>query len=477
MAGVSYILSLLFGALSVAMLPPAITGVLNRSPAGEIFFICAGLLGFIAGAMFFALQGRAKDLRRDNAIFAIVLAWLALPLIAAVPLGLTVPGGVMDALFEATSGLTTTGATVFHSVNGLAPAVILWRAELQWLGGLLTLITFAAILSPLGFGGLSARGLAAIGRDRNGVNKTWNLIRGLVAIYTGGTLLCLAALFLAGVPAFDALALSLSTVSTGGFMPRDGSLDVYQLPVANAVIFLFMLVGATSIVWHRYILDVRRDDPAGHLESYWVLAIVAAVALLYFFTIPAGDRSLPDAIARAAFTAASVVSTTGFETGQGALADVPPPLTMFLLFVGGAALSTAGGVKLYRAGVMMIQSGRELHRLVFPNSVQGPGRWGFRPEDGMVKAVWANLSIAMLVVILAALLLALELPSVEASLFAAISAFSNAGPFYTAASPDSPTYASFSDLSKAVMMLTMILGRLEVFVFVALLTMTNRVRF
>jgi len=476
-AGVSYILSLLFGALSVAMLPPAVTGVVNGSPAGEIFFICAGLLGFVAGAMFFALQGRSRGLKRDNAVFAIVLAWFALPPIAALPIGLAGPLGAMDALFEATSGLTTTGATVFRSVDVLAPAVILWRAELQWLGGLLTLITFTAILSPLGFGGLSARGLAAIGRDRNGVSKTWNLIRGLVAVYTSGTLLCLAALFLAGVPAFDALALSLSTVSTGGFMPRDGTLDVYQLPVANAVVFLFMLVGATSVVWHRYILDVRRDDPAGHLESYWVLAIVGVVAVAYFLTMPAGDRSLPDAVARAAFTAASIVSTTGYETGQGALAAVPPPLTMFLLFVGGAALSTAGGVKLYRAGVMMIQSGRELHRLVFPNSVQGPGRWGFRPEDGMVKAVWANLSIAMLAVILAALLMALELPSVESSLFAAVSAFSNAGPFYASAAPDAPAFYAFGNLSKAVMMFTMILGRLEVFVFVALLTMTSRVRF
>jgi trk system potassium uptake protein TrkH len=472
MIGVIYILSQILGIMGFALLLPAAIGLASGDPAGQIFLVVAGLVGFIAGAAYFALQGRTHRLSRVNGIIVVAIVWLCLPLVAAIPIVLALPIGIVNAVFEASSGLTTTGASIFSSLSDVGPAIIFWRAELQWLGGLLTLVTFAAILMPLGMGGLYARGLAITGDRHASVGHTMSLIGEIGFVYAIGTGLCIVLLSVSGVPAFDATCIALSTVSTGGFMPHDGDLSTYASPRANVIVAVFMLIGATSIVWQRLIIDWRRTHLNEHWESYAVLLIIAVAGIGYTLVFVAAPlQPVPDALADGFFAAVSLISTTGFETRNGGLAALPGSIAIFLAFAGGAALSTAGGLKLYRIGAMLAQSSRELHRLVFPNSVRG-FRFGFQAYDpGLMKAIWANLALSLFVIVVSAVALSMDLPSIDSAFTAAVAAFSNIGPLYSSFVADGniwPAVADFDGVSKLVMIATMILGRIEVFAFLAI---------
>ncbi|MHA1158435.1 MAG: potassium transporter TrkG [Alphaproteobacteria bacterium] len=258
-------------------------------------------------------------------------------------------------------------------------------------------------------------------------------------------------------------------------MPHDGYLSVYHSPLATTAVAVFMIIGATSITWHRAVVELRHGALTRHLESYaviWMIIIVGAAFTAIFFSI--GD--LPTALGEGLFSAASLITTTGFEVRTGTLTALPGAITMLLALAGGAALSTAGGLKLYRIGAMSLGSMRELHRLVFPSSVRGIGLAGMTRNPGLMKAIWANLALSVFLVIVAATLLSIQLPSIEAAMTAAISGFANIGPLYAASADQAlwPAYADFDGFSKSVMIAIMILGRIEIFTFLAIISLADR---
>jgi trk system potassium uptake protein TrkH len=475
MIGILQILSQALGALAFALLVPAAIAAADEGGIAQNFLVVAGLIGFLSGAIYFALQGRQRVIGRADRFVLVVALWTVVPIIAAVPIMLSTGISFGGALFEAASGFTTTGATVFDAIGDVDPAVIFWRAELQWLGGLATLVTFVLVLAPAELGGLSARGLALIGGfGEGGPGRVRDVMRTIVSIYTTVTGACIVLLFLGGLPTFDAICVGLSTVSTGGFMPIDGTIATYGSRVADVVVPVFMLIGATGITWQRVLFDRRWALFAEQRETYWVFAVALAVGLLYASKF-AGSEGILAAFGEGLFSAISIVSTTGFELRPTGLAALPDPLVIILALAGAASLSTAGGLKFYRIGAMVVQSSHELKRVIFPHSVRST-RFGSQPYDlSRMKAIWANLGISLAVIMVAALLLAATLPSFDAAFVATVSAFSNIGPLYSPEWPIGaawPRYGAFDDWAKLVMVVTMILGRLEVIVFFAAINPT-----
>jgi trk system potassium uptake protein TrkH len=465
MIGALYLLSLAFGGLAVALVIPLGIALATGDAAAEAYLLVSALTGFGAGGIYFALRGRTSRLDRRAAFTLIGLVWIALPAVAAVPFALRTDIGYVGALFEAVSGFTTTGATIFRPVSRLSAAGIFWRAELQWMGGLLTLVMFVAIVAPSGAGGLSSRGITAVGGfGEAGVERLLSAVRTLAAPYALLTLLCFGLLVAGRIPAFDAACLALSTISTGGFMPRDGTMSAYGSPFAESVVTAFMAIGATSFVWQRMVIERRKTELVAHRETYWLLAVMAAVALIYAWEFSGGE-GMVSAFGEGLFNSVSLVSSSGFETRPGGLSMIPGALVLLLALAGAAALSTGGGVKLYRVGAMLVQSMHEMRRLVFPHSVRST-RFGSQPYDlRLMKGIWVNLALSLAVVAGAALLLSLRLPAFDAAMVAAISALSNVGPLYSAdwaIGASWPAYADFGVFAQIVTIATMILGRIEV---------------
>ena len=470
MIGVLHILSQVLGALAFALLPPAAVGLITGEiAAAQTFLAVAGLVGFVAGAFFFALQGRGRRLDRAAGFVLVVAVWVIPPLIAAIPLMQPAGGDYMTALFETVSGYTTTGATNLPTLAPLGFTGVFFRAELQWLGGLMTLLTIVTVLAPSGLGGVSNTNLVLIVNPEDRYGRILGAVRQVVFAYSAVTLACLLLLFASGIRPFDAVCLTFSAMSTGGFMPIDGDLSAYRNGFANAVLAVFMLVGATSIIWHRMVLEGRWQLLRHHSESYWVIGIAVAAGLAYAVAfaqsaVETDVRASLGALGDGLLAGASLVSTTGFEPRPGGLAALPAAVVILLAIIGGGAASTAGGIKYYRVGGMIAQALNELRRLVYPHAIRGSRFGSVAYNLELMRGIWSNLAICLVIIVAATMLIALELPSFDGAFTAAVAAFSSIGPLYPASSVSSgwPAYADFGGFTKGVLIATMILGRIEV---------------
>jgi len=464
--------------LAAAMLLPALSAtVAGDYPTAQAFVGAALLSAFIAGAVLFATRGRDEPwLGKRESYLLVVLVWPLLGGLGAVPfLLLPLPGGGVDYLFEAVSGLTTTGASAFAGPEALPPALLLWRALLQWLGGFLTILLAVVVFSHLGTGGMHYFH-SALPRGE-GISVPVRLAqtaRNLGWVYTVLTFACAIALWLSGVPTLDGLGLAFGAISTGGFAMAEGGVAGLRNVAAELVLVLFMLIGASNFTLHWAVLNGRWRACLQNVElRYLLIAVVAiglALALWLWRTTGLGPLA---SLHAGLFSATSMMSTTGTTSAVlpvGAL--FPAVLVIGLVLVGGSAASTAGGVKLFRIAVLFKQARRELARLVHPRGVV-PLKMGPQVIDqGVVAGVWSFFFVLVLALAAtSALLTATGLEPMPA-IALATAALTNAGPLAQAIDPAAPAYAALSGGGKLVTMVAMILGRLEILAFLVLINPT-----
>lgn len=479
---VFHLIGWVLAALAAAMLlPAAFAMALDSLILVQAFLVPAFAVGFLGGSLILAFRGRSVFSGRWESLLLLGLVWLVVPLAAALPFYTAgVPKGAVASLFEATSGFTTTGATTIIDLGHTPKSIIVWRAVLQWAGGLATLLALVAILGPLSGPYLLDRQLRIIGRSTHGsVRHMMEAIRSITPLYSALTMACFIALVFAGIPAFDAFCLSLSTLSTGGFMPREGTVALYGSPVAELFLSVFMIAGAVSIVWLRAILQMRWTLVRETREPFWILGLVAVFGLglgLLLMTSstatdwPALFHALPLGLA----TAASIISTTGFSVSNGAQELIPYMALLCLCIMGGGRFSTAGGLKVYRVGAMLRQVGRELRILVYPHGVR-PARSGEEARDAeLIKAIWITLVAFVVMLSVLALILAASGVPMSGALLAGAGALGNIGPAYDMARlanfPNAPTYAAMTAPAHLALCVGMVLGRVEI---LALLTFIN----
>ncbi len=494
---VLYFFGWVFAVLAAAMLVPLGAAIAFGDGPRLVgaFLITFILLVFLAGAIMIALRGRQAGRNRRAGLLLLGAIWGLVPLAAALPFQLS---GVLpdfySAYFEAVSGFTTTGATVFPKLEGVPKSIILWRAELQWLGGAATYFALALILGPLAGPNQIDWELKLIGGSRlqfaDQVVESFNTI---MPIYAGLTLYCFLALLLSGIASFDAFCLTLSAVSTGGFMPRDGDIILYGSPIAELVLAIFMFFGAVSLIWLRAILRFQWASVRATPEPFW---IGAAILLLTFLAMAFKLAHVPTTLSlggvfheftTAVATAASLISTSGFIIADKEFAYLPYVLLLVGALVGGGRFSTAGGLKFFRLAAMFRQSWREFKVLIFPHGVR-PNRFGGHREDAeLMKSVWATFALVITASWMLALFLAANMTGsgaaiagkvaavppldVPGAFMAAVSAISNIGPAYNmlAASPGQslPEFFQFTPLAKLAYCAGMILGRVEILALLA----------
>lgn len=430
----------------------------------------SAILLFFSYSVRLAFSRRRALLGRSQSFKVLILIWIVGPILAVPPFIFLADLPRHLALFEATSALTTTGATVFGNFENVPMALLAWRAVLQWLGGLATLLSIIIVLAPSGAGGTP---LLRLGGDAQQIFDT--RARSVVGAYAAVTLACFALLLPANIGVFDAFALTLSTVSTGGMMPRAGTLSDYGAPLAEWVIGLFMLIGATSLFWHRLVATSRLGRSVTLVESIAVVAGACLLGVAYAsaFSVAAGSGDVlsPATALREGFvTAASLVSTTGFEARNAGATVLPLSLVLLVVLVGGGMFSTAGGIKLYRLALMARHSLKELEHIIYPHAVHTDhmGRFAY-DTDGM-RAIWTAFVLFLGVWACTTMVLAATGYPPDAAIVAALSALTNAGPVYAfgwAPVEVWPAYSDNSALASMMLSLTMIAGRLEVIGLVA----------
>ncbi|MDD3449465.1 MAG: TrkH family potassium uptake protein [Gammaproteobacteria bacterium] len=467
------VLGQLLMALSLALVIPMAISI-GYDDGELVHFLTAFGLTFGAGAiLWLAGHGVTAELRTRDGFLVVSLFWLVLGALSGLPFILGPHLSFTDSLFEAVSAFTTTGATVIVGLDQL-PASILWyRQQLQWLGGMGIIVLGVAVLPMLGIGGMQLYRAETPGpmKDEKLAPRIADTARFLWLLYLGLTLACAAGYRLAGMSLFDAIGHSFATVSTGGFSTHDASMAYFHSPLAETVAIVFMLLGGMNFAVHYQV--VRGRDPRAWLRDVEVrtfvsvtAAVTAATALTLWLrgAYPDPLTSLRDA----AFQVASVITSTGFTTTDFSLWPLFLPLLLMLIsFVGGCGGSTAGGMKVMRFVLLFQQSRREVRRLIYPRAIV-PVKIGGRVVDQrIIRSVWGFFAVYVSLFVLLMLgLMATGLDQVTA--FGAIATcMNNLGPGLGEVAGN---FTTVNPVAKWLCTLAMLLGRLEIFTLLVLLS-------
>ena len=458
---------------SLTLLVPMLMALWFQDGEFEHFALSI-LLGLSLGAVLFAFGlHRRGELRTRDGFLVVTLYWVLLSAMAAVPFMLGAHLSVVDALFEAVSGFTTTGATVISGLDTKPPSLLFYRQMIQWLGGMGMVVLAVAVLPMLGIGGSQLYRAEAPGpmKHEKLTPRLASTAQLLWGIYVGLTVACALAYWAAGMSAFDAVAHSLSTVSTGGFSTHDASIGFFESGTIELIAIVFMLAGAINfgihyVAWRGRSLLAYWHDPEVRVFLLFVLTVVAVVSLILRSS---GEyHSMPPTLRNAVFEVVTVVTSTGFGTVDfSEWPDFLPVLLIFISFVGGCGGSTAGGMKVMRMMLIALQGRIEVLRLVHPRAIL-PLRIGKRVvAPGTMEAVWGFFA-AYTGSFIILMLLMMHAGLDQVSAFSAIAtSMNNLGP---GLGEVAYSFAGVSDSGKLIAAFAMLLGRLEVFTILVLLT-------
>ena len=474
---VQRLLGLLLALFSLTMVPPLIVSLIFGDGGWQVFseslfiILIAGLL------MWWPVRNERDELRLRDGFLVVALFWIVLGLFGAAPLLLdrSLELSVTDAVFESISGLTTTGATVLVGLDSMAPSLLFYRQQLQWFGGLGIIVLAVAVLPMLGVGGMQLYRAETPGpmKDSKLTPKITQTAKALWYVYLGITVVCALAYWLVGMSVFDAICHSFSTVAIGGFSTHDASLGYFDSVLVEAVATIFMLIAGVNFALHFLSWksrDVRLYFADPELRAYLKILLGMCAVVLVYLWWSGYYPTLTETVSRGVFQVVSVATTTGFTTAAfdswpGSL----PTLLIFSSFIGGCAGSTAGGMKVVRWLLLYKQGVREIKRLVHP-SAEIPVKLGDKAVSArVVDSVWGF--FAIYVVVLATLILVLMATGLDsASAFAAVAAtLNNLGPGLGEVATG---FSSVSDVAKWAAICGMLLGRLEIFTILVLITPT-----
>lgn len=464
---------------ALAMGVPLVVSLHQGDGVWQVYPI-AMVVALAGGAsMTLGLRRYRRELLPRHGVMLVSLAWTLLPLVASLPLTLACglagrPISFTHAYFEAVSGLTTTGATIFTGLDALPVSVNVWRTLLQWIGGMGILILAVAVLPMLGVGGSQLFKAEAAGpiRDTKLTPRMTGTAKGLWGVYATFSIACLLAYWLAGMAPLDALMHMFSTVSLGGMSSHDSSFGYFASPLLEWIAVLFMLLASCNFA--LYFVAMRRGNLRGFMgdpEMRATLGTMVGVGLLVAFMLWLKGMYEPlEALRQGLFHTVSVSSTTGYASSDYLGWPVFAPVLMLMLSgVATSAGSTGGGIKMVRMLILVKQAQRELTRLVHPNAVQPVHLGGRVVGSPMIFSVLAFMLVyAATLIILSMVLMMTDLDPVTA--FSAVMASLHCtGPGLGAVGPTS-TYAVLTDFQVWVCTLAMVLGRLEILSFLALLT-------
>ncbi|GAA3773168.1 TrkH family potassium uptake protein [Corallibacter vietnamensis] len=447
----------------------------------------SGILALLSGATtMFVTRSHKKEMNKREGYIVVALGWVIMSLSGALPYVITesIPS-FTDAFFETMSGYTTTGATILNDIEVVPEGVLFWRSLTHWIGGMGIIVLAIAILPLLGIGGMQMFAAEAPGPGGDKLHpRITDTAKRLWLIYVGYTLAETLLLKVAGMSFFDAINHSLATLSTGGFSTKNASVAYWNNePIIQYIIIFFMFLAGTNFVLSYFAFKgkVQKIIHDEELKLYFkfitIFTIIAAV-IIYFkadLSISTIDHPMvwgraESAFRHALFQVLTVVTTTGFITADYTLWT--PFLVVFffgLMFLGGSAGSTSGGVKVVRHLVLIKNGFLEFKRALHPNAVL-PVRYNTKAVTGdIVFNILAFFILYMLSFIVGALVFSMFGINFESSIGLSASSLGNVGPALGSFGPVN-NYAALPELGKWWASFLMLIGRLELFTVLILFT-------
>lgn len=461
--------SILILFFSISYIFPIIVSLIYKDGAISLFLSTLSIVSLIGIIGVFLTRGEDNNLSHKDGFVIIVLFWIVLSFAGSVPFylsGMT----FIDSIFESTSGITTTGATVISNIDALPESLLFYRQLLQWMGGMGLIVLAIAVMPLLGIGGgqiYKTEVPGAMGEQRL-TPRIKETAQALWLIYLGLTIACAVLYYFNGMSVFDSISHSMSTVAIGGFSTHNESIGFFDSISIELICMVFMLLSSFSFALHYFAIYKSKPlkyfyDPELRFFASILLLIFIIALIISFFSDMSGAN-----IRQIAFHSVSMITTTGFSISD--TSSWPFSISFLLLigaFVGACSGSVGGGVKSWRVLIMINHAYKNIMTIIHPNSVISLKIGTKNVDDQVATSVWGFFSIYIISFVI--LLLGILIGGLDfESAFSAVGAcLNNLGPGLGAVSEN---YSQITSFSKGILAFAMLLGRLEIFTLLVLLT-------
>ncbi len=451
------------------MIPYAVQLIYNEN--SNSFFGSAVITVVIGILTVLASLKKENELNLQQAFLFSTLAWLSVALFGSLPFLLSgLDLSFSEAFFESMSGITTTGSTTISDLDGSPKSILLWRAIMQWLGGI-GIIVMATTVMPL----LKVGGMQVFRADSSGAEKilpkTIEVAFAIISIYAVLTLSCAFVYWTQGMNIFDSIAHSLTTIATGGFSTHNESIGYFKNPGIEFTATIFIILG--SIPFIAYLKFVKGNKKIFYqdvqIKGFLYLLIVSVLIMFVYLFVNNSGYSIIDNLRISSFNVLSILSGTGYVTDDfGLWGEFPLIFFIFLMFVGGCAGSTTCGIKIFRLQILFLFVGNQIKKLIYPNSISIVNYNNKKIEDSFINSVIIFIFSYLFLFLIIAVLLSISGLDFLSAISGAATSISNVGPGLGDMIGPNGNFSEVSDISKWILSFAMLLGRLEIFAVLVL---------
>ena len=461
--------SILILFFSISYIFPIIVSLIYKDGAINLFLSTLSIVSLIGIIGVILTRGEDNNLSQKDGFVIIVLFWIVLSFAGSVPFylsGMT----FIDSIFESTSGITTTGATVISNIDALPESLLFYRQLLQWMGGMGLIVLAIAVMPLLGIGGgqiYKTEVPGAMGEQRL-TPRIKETAQALWLIYLGLTITCAVLYYFNGMSVFDSISHAMSTVAIGGFSTHNESIGFFDSISIELICMVFMLLSSFSFALHYFAIYKSKPlkyfyDPELRFFASILLLIFIIALIISFFSDMSGAN-----IRQIAFHSVSMITTTGFSISD--TSSWPFSISFLLLigaFVGACSGSVGGGVKSWRVLIMINHAYKNIMTIIHPNSVISLKIGTKNVDDQVATSVWGFFSIYIISFVILLLGILISGLDFETAFSAVGACLNNLGPGLGSVSEN---YSQITSFSKGILAFAMLLGRLEIFTLLVLLT-------
>ena len=467
---VFFIVGILLVILGLFMLVPYVVQLIYNEKSNS-FFSSSIITIFIGILTVLASLNKENQLNLQQAFLFSTLAWLSIGLFGSLPFFFSnLDMSFSDAFFESMSGITTTGSTTISDLDNSPKSILIWRAIMQWLGGI-GIIVMATTVMPL----LKVGGMQVFRTDSSGTEKilpkTIEVAFTIISIYTILTLACAFTYWAQGMNVFDSIAHSLTTLATGGFSTHDESIGYFKSPGIEFSATIFIILG--SIPFISYLKFVKGNKKIFYqdvqIKGFVFLLLISVLVMFLYLFISNSEYSIIDNLRISSFNVVSILSGTGYVTDDfGLWGEFPLIFFLFLMFIGGCAGSTTCGIKIFRLQILFLFIGNQIKKLIYPNSIFIVNYSNKKIEDNFINSVIIFIFAYLFLFLIIALLLSISGLDFLSAISGAATSISNVGPGLGEMIGPNGNFGEVSNVSKWILSFAMLLGRLEIFAVLVL---------
>ena len=467
-----YVNGILLSVLSLSMILPMMADLYFGYDDWKVFFICIIITAFFGGALVLSNTGHNFNITTRQAFLLTNTTWVILPTFGALPFWFSsLDMSVTDSFFEAMSGITTTGSTVMSGLDYTPAGILLWRGILQWLGGIGIIIMAMSVLPFLKVGGMQIF-KTELSESEKALPRTAKLASSIAVIYVGLTIICACCYMITGLEIFDAVVHAMTTISTGGFSTFDASFSHFETASPSIVCIIFMILGGMPFVLYLKAVHGNLRPLFKDSQVRWFLSIIAITTIITISYLTAQqDMPFIEALLPSLFNVVSLMTGTGFTNGDyNTWGGFAVSMFFFLMVVGGCAGSTSCGIKIFRFQVLYAVTKIQISKLLHPNGVFIPHYNGKPMPKDVPSSVMGFFFVYALGFSFLAIALSYTGLDFITSMSGAVTSISNVGPGMGPIIGPSGNFQALPDSAKWILSLGMLLGRLELFAILVMLS-------